>query len=246
MRYLLSILLTLLLTLPACSSWRAKTDILKAMAEFGLCIKPCVDKLINKPILEDQTMMDRNSKARKQHREQNRQILADRREKRLAIIQMREEAYTPKMLSDITSLQVPESEGRTQQHFKDKCDINCIVAKYRDTNLVDHVNKYQGQYEKIVPEGTLHEHLNIVTNAQQMFESLPAFVRNRFANDPQQFLNFAGDPKNEAEMRKMGLLPKAKIVKETSTVPNPTEETNTSQTETSGNITTSTEEKASS
>ena len=34
-------------------------------------------------------------------------------------------------------------ESLTQQQFKEECDVNHILAKYRKTNMITHLNKHQ-------------------------------------------------------------------------------------------------------
>lgn len=95
--------------------------------------------------------------------------------------------------------------GRTKQSFKDECDINKIMARYIATGVLDFVTKHQPQYGDVTGLDFMNAQL-IVAEARTMFEELPAEVRNRFDNDPAQFLDFVGDDKNREEARKLGLL----------------------------------------
>lgn len=97
-------------------------------------------------------------------------------------------------------------ESLTHQSFKDECDINNIVKKYKRTGIVTHVTSKVSRYDDLSDVPTFHEAMNIVASATQEFEQLPAALRKRFANDPAQFLDFVHDPKNVPEMRELGLL----------------------------------------
>lgn len=97
-------------------------------------------------------------------------------------------------------------ESRTHQSFKDECDINNIVRKYKRTGVVTHVTSKVGSFSDLSDVPTFHEAMNIVAEATQHFEQLPAALRKRFANDPAQFLDFVHDEKNLPEMRELGLL----------------------------------------
>ena len=101
-----------------------------------------------------------------------------------------------------------DDEGRTQQSFKDQCDVNKILDKFTRTGVLEHVSEYGGEYGDFVDAPGYHEAMNSVVEAQQMFEALPAKLRKRFENDPATFLAFMDDPANVDEMRSMGLLPK--------------------------------------
>jgi phage internal scaffolding protein len=98
------------------------------------------------------------------------------------------------------------SESMTQQHFKRECDINYILRGYNRTGLIDHVNRYQGQYMDLSEPVDFLTAQNVVIDAVECFESLPAAVRKRFKNDPQGFLEFVQNPENKEEMQEMGLL----------------------------------------
>ena len=80
----------------------------------------------------------------------------------------------------------------TQQHFKDECDINQILARYQKTGVIDHVNRYAEQYGDM-DGATFHEHMEQIARAQNMFEALPATARDHFRNDPAQFLDYVSN-----------------------------------------------------
>jgi phage internal scaffolding protein len=95
--------------------------------------------------------------------------------------------------------------GLAQQHFKDECDVNRILAKYQKTGLIDHVNHFQGDYADLSAVPDFQESLNAVLDAQAAFDTLPSMIRKQFDNDPAAFLDFVHNPDNKDEMVKMGL-----------------------------------------
>lgn len=115
-------------------------------------------------------------------------------------------------VSDATALRCAQwgedaYDGMTQQQFKDECDINNIMAKYEATGLVRVRETYmRGEYADLSNAPDYQTALNIVIRAQDSFDALPASLRKRFSNDPEEFLAFVHDPKNEPEMRTLGLL----------------------------------------
>jgi len=100
----------------------------------------------------------------------------------------------------------PRGTSRTKQSFAEESEINRIVARYQKTGIVDHVAKYGGMYGDMPDQDDFHEAMNLVTEAQTMFNDLPSNVRSRFTNDPAEFLEFVSDPENRDEMIKMGLI----------------------------------------
>lgn len=95
-------------------------------------------------------------------------------------------------------------EGMTQQQFVESSDINNIMARYVKTDVLDHVKKYEEKYGDTTSLD-LHESLNIIKEANEMFADLPSKVRNRFKNDPAEFLDFVQDDANAAEAYELGL-----------------------------------------
>ncbi len=97
-------------------------------------------------------------------------------------------------------------KGRTKQSFKDECDINLIMAKYQKTGALAHFNKFSASYGFATSEDFASA-MRTVTIAQDMFDGLPSSIRNRFANDPSQFLEFVQEADNRAEAIELGLFP---------------------------------------
>ena len=90
-----------------------------------------------------------------------------------------------------------------QQHAK-TVDIRNIMAKYRKTGMVDHLNRFQGKYGDFPDASDFHASMNVIAEANSMFESIPAHVRAKFRNDPAQFLDFIQDADNREEMIELG------------------------------------------
>lgn len=94
--------------------------------------------------------------------------------------------------------------GRTDKSQAKDCDVNVILKKFQHTGVLPGVNK-QAVFADISDVTDYQESLNIVLAARQQFDSLDAFTRKRFGNDPAEFLAFVSDPKNAEELVKMGL-----------------------------------------
>lgn len=119
-------------------------------------------------------------------------------------------AYEPKIRQSIDC----SGESRTQQQYKDLCDVNNICRKYAQTGLLEHVNKYQGIYDDVSNAEDYRASMETVLRANDMFMSLSSDIRKRFENDPAKFLQFAENKDNIDEMREMGLLPPVRPLKE--------------------------------
>jgi len=102
--------------------------------------------------------------------------------------------------------------SRTKRSEAKACDINLIMAKYQKTGQLPAMIQRQASYGDFSEAKDYQDALNTVLMAQEQFAGLPAKARDRFKNDPEEFLRFCSDPKNRDEMGKMGLL-RAEAVK---------------------------------
>ena len=83
---------------------------------------------------------------------------------------------------------------RTKQSFRRDADINYIVAKARKTGILPCLAQPQ-TYGDFSSVDSYHAAQNLVISAHERFMSLPSGVRDRFKNDPGEFLKYASDPK---------------------------------------------------
>lgn len=110
--------------------------------------------------------------------------------------------------SNVTRRSVDFSHGgKTVQSDAYDCDINNIMARYKQTGVMPlkMIRSKRGVYADVSEFGDYTDCLNKVAHAEQMFMSLPAKVRDRFANNPAAFLAFASDPNNAQELIDLGL-----------------------------------------
>lgn len=123
--------------------------------------------------------------------------------------------YTPhsRITSDGTLINPHTGEifrpvPRTKQSFLNQCDINNIIKEFSITGQITHMSAQaaRGAYLDLPDAMDYQTSLNLLQQASEAFQSLPAKVRDRFGNDPAQFLAFCGDPANRKEMGEMGLL----------------------------------------
>ncbi len=101
------------------------------------------------------------------------------------------------------SINFPE-KGRTKQSHKNECDINIIMQKYQKFGVINHVNKHQANYS-FCTSNDLHESLNLIKTANDMFDDLPSQARTKFKNSPAEFLDFVQDPNNQDQLFDLGL-----------------------------------------
>ncbi len=102
-------------------------------------------------------------------------------------------------------VQLDPGPGRTKQSFAEESNINIIMKKYEKTGMLDHLNRFNGQYGNFIAAPDYHTSMNAIREAGEAFMSIPAGVRAKFDNDPARFLEFVQDEKNHDEMIEMGL-----------------------------------------
>jgi phage internal scaffolding protein len=98
-----------------------------------------------------------------------------------------------------------EEPSLAQQQFKDECDINNILRQFNVTGMLPEapLSPRYGDFTGIVD---YHSALNAVIAAEDGFMALPAELRARFQNDPEQLINFLDNPENKTEAEKLGLV----------------------------------------
>lgn len=107
---------------------------------------------------------------------------------------------------DYSRFQTPiVSASKTQQQFKNQCDINNIMKKYQEQGIVTHKNLYQGNYGDFDGSLDYNTMLQKVRESNEMFMSLPSSVRQEFNNDPHTFIEFVTNPSNNERMYELGL-----------------------------------------
>lgn len=100
---------------------------------------------------------------------------------------------------------VNEEPSRTDQQYKDDCDVNFIMDRFFKTGQISHLARREGHALDVSDVTDLAGALQQVRAANELFMDLPAKVRDRFANDPVQFFDFVNDPKNGEEAVALGL-----------------------------------------
>lgn len=96
---------------------------------------------------------------------------------------------------------------RTKQDFKAQCDINNIIKSFTATGQINHVSAKaaQGAFMDLPDDLDFQSALNIVIAGENAFMALPAKLRDRFHNDPVEFLEFVTNPANADELVKLGI-----------------------------------------
>jgi len=96
----------------------------------------------------------------------------------------------------------------TKQEFIRECDVNNVIKAYKTHGMLTHVNAKaaQGAYQDLPDSVDFQESLHIIMVAENAFMTLPAKVRDRFGQDPAEFLAFLNDPENADEARRLGIL----------------------------------------
>lgn len=120
--------------------------------------------------------------------------------------------YVRRDASAASALDCSVDEGRTQQQFKDECDINVIVKRFGLTGMMP--EGLPGNFGDFSDVDDYQTALNRVRESGETFMDLPSDLRKRFHNDPFELMKFLGNDANRVEAEKLGLVPvPAPIVK---------------------------------
>ena len=119
----------------------------------------------------------------------------------------------------------------TEQSHKKDCDIRFIMKKAEKTGMLTHVNNNQASYMDLASRPEFMEAQIVLAEAKSVFETIPAKVREKFKNDPAEFLEFIQNEENRETITELGFstdhlppLPEAPAEPIAVTVTNPTAE----------------------
>lgn len=103
---------------------------------------------------------------------------------------------------------IPADRSMTNQADMAAADINLIMAKYEKTGvMIDPLGvERQPMFGDFTELKNYHEALSAVRDAERIFGLLPAKVRTRFKNDPQELIEFAEKTENHKELVELGLM----------------------------------------
>lgn len=101
----------------------------------------------------------------------------------------------------------------TVQSQAREADINFIVEQFGLTGKMPENLRAPnyGDYSEVLD---FRSAIHAVRAAEENFLKVPAAIRARFQNDPQQFLDFCSDQNNLGALREMGLAPSLPAVPE--------------------------------
>lgn len=111
--------------------------------------------------------------------------------------------FDRRLLSLATGLAC-EDESLAVQSQKDEADINLIVKRFGVTGMLPQTVRIP-QYADFDEVFDFQSAMNVVRQAQEAFNELPAELRRKFSNDPQEFLEFCQHEENLPILKKFGL-----------------------------------------
>lgn len=117
--------------------------------------------------------------------------------------------YDVKAASNAAQTVVAPEPVLTRQEFKEDSDINVLLKRFGVTGKMPAPLKppEYGDFSAVTDFETA---MLALKDAEQHFERVPAELRDRFDNDPHEFLEFVQDDENYTEAAELGLVPKKK------------------------------------
>lgn len=119
----------------------------------------------------------------------------------------------------------------TQQHFKDDCDINTIIARYQVTGLLTDPNVQAQGVNRTPLFGDFselpHDYAsaqNFIMEANEQFMNLPSTVRAHFHDDPGDLLRAFDDSSRHQELVDLGIIGGAAAVETHVNIPRPVDD----------------------
>lgn len=102
-------------------------------------------------------------------------------------------------------------KGFTVQADRDDADINKIIARYMKSGVLPPSNKGEPFYGDVTEFSGLADSLIKIHEADRLFMTYPAEIRERFDNDKVKFIQFLENPDNRDEAIDLGLILKPAV-----------------------------------
>lgn len=97
-------------------------------------------------------------------------------------------------------LEVADFRDRAIQSEKDSTDINSILRRYDATGMISHVARGVPTYMDVSEVGDYRTAMEHLRATESFFMGLPAKVREKFGNDPVEFIDaVSGLQKHDVE-----------------------------------------------
>jgi len=109
-----------------------------------------------------------------------------------------------RLVRKVQSVPDPEQPSMTEQHHKKDCDIRHIMRKSQQTGMVTHLAQYEGRYMDLANRPDFERSQQIIADGKTAFETVPADIRDRFHNNPAEWIEFMQNPDNREEMIELG------------------------------------------
>ena len=88
-----------------------------------------------------------------------------------------------------TNIDYSEIPSLTVQEQAKSTDINNIMARFRKTGVIEHLNQNKARYIEL-SQLDYHTIQNQKLEVERVFSELPSATRQAFQNDPQNFLDY--------------------------------------------------------
>lgn len=113
--------------------------------------------------------------------------------------------YDTDVASFRSGLDCSNDIDRTQQNFKDDCDINRMVTTFAKTGIIPgaDIPAMEFKFDEVFDYQSA---MNALIEADKAFMSLPSSTREFFHNDPQAMITFLSDSKNRDRAIELGLV----------------------------------------
>ncbi len=90
-------------------------------------------------------------------------------------------------------------ESKTQQHFKDSCDVNNIVATFQATGIDPYADRIRNQKFGFANSQDFSEAMQNIAEINSRFAGLPSEIRQEFSNDPARWIDSLANPSQPDE-----------------------------------------------
>lgn len=95
-----------------------------------------------------------------------------------------------------TQLDFTDTISKTEQHHLESCNMQFILTQAQKTGMIEHIRNDSPRYETLATKVDYLESMKVIAEANSVFETLPAKIREKFENKAENFLEYLAKEEN--------------------------------------------------
>lgn len=110
---------------------------------------------------------------------------------------------SPRKRGDISFAHIPEDRRLVQQSDMPLTSVRNLIRQASPLPTPEEAGAIFGEFDSA---NQFQEMMDVIVKAQESFDALPSYIRDRFRNDPRELIEFIDDENNLDEAVDLGII----------------------------------------